>query len=83
VKEVLYLYGTSACHLCELAVLVVDAVLHPDYFEIKRVDIVDSDDLVEKYGARIPVLKILRTEDELGWPFNEAELIAFIDKALL
>jgi len=82
-KEVLYLYSTSACHLCELALQVIDAVLHPEYFEKTIVDIADSDDLIEQYGTRIPVLKVVRTGEELGWPFDEAQLIAFIDKAMV
>ena len=82
-KEVLYLYSTSACHLCELAVLVIDAVLHPDYFEKTIVDIADFDDLIDQYGTRIPVLKVVRSGEELDWPFDEAQLIEFIDRALL
>jgi len=81
-KEVLCIYSTSACHLCDLALQVIDAVLSPDYFDKVIVDIADSDVLVEQYGVRIPVLKIQRTGDELGWPFNEHELMEFVNKAL-
>ncbi len=81
-KEVLCIYSTSACHLCDLALQVIDAVLSPDYFDKVIVDIADSDALVEQYGVRIPVLKIQRTGDELGWPFNEHELMEFMNKAL-
>ncbi|PCJ45694.1 MAG: hypothetical protein COA99_04290 [Moraxellaceae bacterium] len=82
-KEVLCLYGTTSCHLCDDALLVIDTALNMDYFEKKIIDIVDSDELMAAYGVRIPVLKIERTGDELGWPFDAAQLVAFIEKALL
>jgi hypothetical protein len=42
-----------------------------------KVDISTSDRLFERYGVRIPVL---RHPDgrELGWPFSEADLAAFL-----
>ncbi len=81
-KEVLCVYSTSACHLCDLALQVIDAVLSQDYFEKVIIDIANSDALIEQYGVRIPVLKIQRTGDELGWPFDEQELMEFVSKAL-
>lgn len=81
-KEVLYLYSTSACHLCDQALQVIDSVLNPEYFEKTVIDIAESDALIEQYGTRIPVLRIPSTGDELGWPFDERMLMEFIDKAL-
>ncbi|OUR87968.1 hypothetical protein A9Q81_25005 [Gammaproteobacteria bacterium 42_54_T18] len=81
-KEVLCVYSTSACHLCDLALRVIDAALSPDYFEKVIIDIADSDELIELYGVRIPVLKVQRTGDELGWPFNEDDLIEFVNRVL-
>jgi hypothetical protein len=72
------LYGTSACHLCEMAEEMIAAETqqggHP---AVAKVDISDSDELVERYGTRIPVL---RHPDgrELGWPFDPAQLRAFL-----
>ena len=42
-----------------------------------KVDVSTSDTLFERYGVRIPVL---RHPDgrELGWPFAEADLAAFL-----
>ena len=67
------LYGTSACHLCELAeALVVTALGQGLDCTVEDVDISDSDDLVARYGERIPVL---RHPDgrELNWPFSAEE----------
>lgn len=72
------LYGTSACHLCELA----HAMLHeqlpqlPDC-AVREVDIADSDELFERYGVRIPVLRH-PDGDELGWPFEPQALRQFL-----
>lgn len=74
----LELYHTEHCHLCEEAAALCAAVLNPDYFDVVAVDIVDSDALVDRYGIRIPVLRNSDTGDELGWPFDVAQLIAFL-----
>ena len=69
----LTLYGTSACHLCELAA----ALLVATGCRFEEVDISDSDALFERYGLTIPVL---RREDgeELNWPFDEEALARFL-----
>jgi len=67
------LYGTSACHLCEIA----EAMLEGQGAVFDKVDISTSDDLFERYGVRIPVLR--RPDGrELGWPFSETELAEFL-----
>ncbi len=69
----LVLYGTSACHLCEIAEAMVERQGTP----FEKIDISVSDALFERYGIRIPVLR--RPDGrELGWPFSEAELAAFV-----
>lgn len=72
------LYGTSACHLCEVAeaqlLLLGDMGPATAY---SKVDISDSDTLFERYGTRIPVLQ-RPDETELDWPFGEEQLRAFL-----
>ncbi len=73
------LYGTSACHLCELAeemLLVFDSGGKGLVFE--KVDISESDQLFERYGVRIPVLRD-PDGNELGWPFTDAQLHDFVE----
>ncbi len=74
----LVLYHTAHCHLCEEAAALCAAVLNPEYFEVHQVDIVDSDELVARYGVRIPVLREDAIDAELGWPFDVDQLIAFL-----
>ena len=69
----LTLYGTSACHLCGQAADLLQAADQ----RFQEVDISESDELFERYGLTIPVL---RREDgeELNWPFDMAMLTRFL-----
>lgn len=74
----LTLYGTSACHLCELAEELLAELLavHSDW-QVELVDIADSDELVTAYGQRIPVLAI--EEREMDWPFDRDEVVSLVN----
>ena len=72
------MYGTSACHLCELAEeLLLSLARCEGVACYTKVDISESDDLFERYGVRIPVLKH-PDGSELGWPFSAEELRCFV-----
>lgn len=71
----LTLYGTSACHLCELAEMLLQD-LGEDLRYVKM-DISESDDLFERYGLLIPVLQHPDGR-ELGWPFTAEQVSGFI-----
>ena len=75
--KVLYLYTTVGCHLCEQALDLINPLLIDFSFGLEAVDIADSDELVEKYGIRIPVLRRPDIDKELGWPFDQQQLLAF------
>ena len=68
-------YGTTCCHLCEEA----EAVLREVGIEADYVDITGDDELLEKYGIRIPVLKRGDTGAELGWPFDAVAVLRFLE----
>lgn len=69
------LYGTACCHLCEEA----QAILHGLGIRAEHVDIAGDDELLEKYGIRIPVLKRVDTGAELGWPFDAEAVARFLE----
>lgn len=76
--KVFRLYGTSACHLCELAQSMVASQLGTsEDAEFEEVDISLSDELFERYGLRIPVLQH-PDRRELNWPFTPGQLQAFL-----
>ena len=62
------LYGTSGSHLCDDAERLLahtSAALRLDW---EYIDIALDNELVDRYGTRIPVL-IINTH-ELNWPFS-------------
>ena len=67
------LYGTSACHLCELA----QDMLNEWAVVYVVEDISESDALFERYGLLIPVLRHADGR-ELNWPFQPESLGAFL-----
>lgn len=75
----LYLYSTSGCHLCEIAMALLKDTLNPLYFTIEEVDISESETLMERYGVRIPVLADEKSGKELGWPFDRAQLVEYVE----
>ena len=72
----LKLYTTSHCHLCELALKLVLQQCNAE--QITLVEIADDQDLMDTYGARIPVLQRTDTLAELNWSFNESDLQHFL-----
>ena len=72
------LYGTSACHLCELAQeMLVSQQNAGSVFTFDVVDISESDDLFQRYGLLIPVLRDPDGQ-ELNWPFSREQLALFL-----
>lgn len=74
----IYLYSTAGCHLCEMAREIVSPLLNNYSLYLEEIDIAESDELIERYGVRIPVLKSPRHIDELGWPFDTQQAANFL-----
>lgn len=75
---VLLLYHTSGCHLCELAESLVAPLADEEARALRLVEIAGDDDLERRYGVRIPVLRDPASDREIGWPFGEDEVRAFL-----
>ncbi len=74
----LFFYTTSQCHLCELAeALLVNTPMQAPV-PVDVVDIAQSEELVQRYGTRIPVLRRSDTGQELDWPFDRDQLLTFL-----
>jgi glutaredoxin-related protein len=69
----LILYSTSACHLCEQALELLQSIETVE-LSVEEVDISDSDELFKRYGVLIPVLRREDTGAELNWPFNGQDI---------
>lgn len=70
----LELFGTECCHLCEEA----EAVLREAGITATVIDIAAEDDLLDRYGERIPVLRRTDNGAELGWPFDADAVSRFL-----
>lgn len=83
--KVLRLYTTLGCHLCEEAEVILLPLLQQQGYRLEKVEISESEELVELYGIRIPVIALsesLRDEregpTELGWPFDLDQVSRFL-----
>ncbi len=74
---VIQLLGTSGCHLCDVAEKMVRGLLPPLGIDVLKVDIAADDKLVEQYGMLIPLMRNEKGQ-ELGWPFDESQLLTWI-----
>lgn len=72
------LYGTVACHLCEQAKEILWPLVERFSLRLEEVDIAESDELLERYGLRIPVVKLSTVKQTLDWPFDAAQLEAYL-----
>ena len=72
------LLGTLGCHLCEVAEGVLMPLVYEDGWLVELVDIADSEETVEAYGLRIPVLRRVDTGAELDWPFDTEQVAHFL-----
>ena len=71
------LLGTSACHLCEQAEVLLDE-LNINY---QKIDIAEEEQWQAAYAIKIPVLLHKgESEQELCWPFDQAAIQAWINK---
>jgi hypothetical protein len=72
----LVLYSRPGCHLCdELAAEIAPLIEGRAHLEI--VDISQDDDLMRRYGLRIPVLS--GSDGEVsGFPLDRRRLIAYV-----
>lgn len=68
----LIFYTTDGCHLCEQAETLLLQLLaaNPNRCTIEVIDIIEEDELVNRYGERIPVVRRPDTDQEVGWPFD-------------
>ncbi len=78
----LILYTTAGCHLCDLADAILQSLANSAQLDIVHTEIGDNDELVERYGIRIPVVKF-SDGTELGWPFEQSDIEKKLNISLL
>jgi hypothetical protein len=74
----LNLYTTSHCHLCEQAEAILKSIMNDYDISWISIEIADNDQLLEAYGTKIPVIKVIGSNTELAWPFDREALLTHI-----
>jgi len=82
-SQVLF-YTTVGCHLCDEATQMLEQVcrVFPG-MSWTAVEISVDAALVDKYGLRIPVIRLEGCAAELGWPFDQATLASFLASQMI
>jgi hypothetical protein len=75
----LQLYGTSHCHLCEQAEFLLTELSKNFDLQWSMTEIANDSKLLELYELKIPVVKRIDNNLEIGWPFTLHELIQLIN----
>jgi len=70
----LIVYSRQECHLCELAV----SMLERTGTAWRSVDIDKDPELLVRYGSHVPVLRHMGSGRELFFPFNEDQILSFV-----
>lgn len=78
----LILYSTAACHLCEHAKEIIWPLLVDLPLRFEEIDIAESDDLLERFGVRIPVLRFSNGIETLNWPFDAQQAREFMERGI-
>jgi len=72
----LILYTTEGCHLCEVGAALLRSMPELSRTPIVEIDIAANDELVRRYGTRIPVVAC--EGRERAWPFNADDVLALL-----
>ncbi|MFC3095762.1 glutaredoxin family protein [Alteromonas sediminis] len=72
------LYTGPQCSLCDDAKSLLDTLPENIRPQVTQINIRDDVNLYHAYAVRIPVLKRTDNQQELGWPFDQTQLIQFL-----
>lgn len=74
------LLGTSACHLCEQAEVLLAQVACAQPLTWTTLDIAYDEVLLERFGTHIPVLQTA-SGDVLYWPFSLVDIVRWLESS--
>ena len=79
---VLVLLATDACTLCDKAFELLASMPELRGTGLDVVDVAENDELLEEFGARLPVLAIRGyaggMTQPLDWPFDSAAVVSWL-----
>lgn len=73
-----FFYHTEGCHLCDEAYALLKPLIREGHIKIEPVDIIDDESLFALFATSIPVVKDQQSGQLLAWPFDERQVIEFI-----
>lgn len=81
-QKTITLYHTLGCHLCDDALALAAKIIHAEQLSIhiEQIDIVHDDELLSRYGERIPVFQ-RGVNLELSYPFDRKTLADWLKSA--
>ena len=74
----LTLFSGADCCLCDDAKVLLNALEGQVQYELTTIDVKAEREYYHQYGARIPVFYRPDNEQELGWPFDQSQLLEFL-----
>lgn len=74
--ERLTLMSTDHCQLCEQALDLLLGMPELRGRALRVVDVAEHDELLARYGERLPVL--VAEHEELDWPFHRADVVRLL-----
>ena len=74
-----FLLTKSKCPLCTQALQLLHGLSLDEPIELTVIDIESNTELQQEYGWLVPVFKD-NHDNELCWPFNESQLLEFIEQ---
>lgn len=77
-------FTTFGCYLCEKVEQMFSQYFyekgHAIDFELEVFDIIDDENILQKYRTKIPVLKNHKTKQEICWPFDYSEFKNWLEQ---
>lgn len=73
------LYSTDHCTLCDLALDLLFSMPELQGRSLEVVDVAADDALLDRYGERLPVLRLGACE--LSWPFGVQDVSAMLGQS--
>lgn len=78
----LVLYSTDHCTLCDRALEMLFSMPELAGQSVRVVDVATDDDLLARYGERLPVLHVRSAPEpaELAWPFDAQTVLRLLER---
>ena len=83
----LILYSTDHCTLCDQALELLISMPELAGQTVRVVDVATNDDLLSRYGERLPVLELNAAADDsaarmLDWPFDASSVLGALQAVM-